>query len=188
MIYSLLALLDFTASISYESIRGPWLWDGCVSHGWDFPGCIPWCHRNAEPLASGKFGDFYPKSPLAHRLIIFTPKNTILGSMYYIYTYYTIYMYMYYINIYTYSQLEELQSSNLRNRSWDPWHPHSGVGFEAGTWRDDPPTMALCREIGRSRHRPNNGMFDVKTLADYMVVEILCILSINHSKYHSIAI
>ena len=106
----------------------------------------------------------------------------------YIYTYYTIYMYMYYINIYTYSQLEELQSSNLRNRSWDPWHPHSGVGFEAGTWRDDPPTMALCREIGRSRHRPNNGMFDVKTLADYMVVEILCILSIYHSKYHSIAI
>ena len=102
----------------------------------------------------------------------------------------TIYMYMYYINIYiyTYSQLEELQSSNLRNRSWDPWHPHSGVGFEAGTWRDDPPTMALCREIGRSRHRPNNGMFDVKTLADYMVVEILCILSIYHSKYHSIAI
>ena len=102
MIYSLLALLDFTASISYESIRGPWLWDGCVSHGWDFPGCIPWCHRNAEPLASGKFGDYYPKSPLAHRLIIFTPKNTILGSMYYIYiyTYYTIYMYMYYINIY----------------------------------------------------------------------------------------
>jgi hypothetical protein len=117
VIYSLLALLDFTASISYESIRGPWLWHDCVSHGWDFPGCIPWCHRNAELLgtpwrpekkecsASGKFGKFYPKSPLAHRLIIFTPKNTILGSMYFIYIYvYILFICICIINIYIYVQ------------------------------------------------------------------------------------